>query len=283
MVSAGAAFVGIKASQLTPDNMFPTYWHDAKAAGLPRMAYHLIDWRMDTTAQAVMFCSLLKDDPGELPPVLDLEMTQKFMTDCGYVPLTAKEIQGRAWAFLTAVEKATGRVPIIYTGYYYWIEWMTPDPAWAKYPLWLAWYEDEGIIKVPPPWTKWAFWQYSANGNGPAYGSTGLSMDMNVYNGTVADLLRFASPAHPAICPTCGQNWPQEAPHAPPPQYPAYKTLYRLNVRQGADEHATAYPVPIQANTIIYVDTELNEYSHFQPIAAFPAGGWVYSSYIIRI
>lgn len=290
MYNAGARFVVCKASQRLIDSRFKEYWPAAKAAGLLRSAYHYLDWRDDVLKQAKLFTDTLGGDWGELSPVLDLEMNP--------VGLTAKEVQGRVGSFLQAVEKTTGRVPMIYCGYYYWVQWMTADPAWKKYPFWLAWYANESIIKVPPPWTNWTIWQYAGNGPGPQFGSTGLSMDMNWFRGTEAELNAFANitptPTHPDFCPTCGQVWPQTPGPTPPPPvpptpaYPAYKTTTIVNVRRESYK-----PVPpekdnaigtLPKDTVLYIDTYIpGGYSHFQPTAQYPSGGWVATLYLIRI
>lgn len=71
---AGAYFVFIKASQdVYADPDFAYNWNAAKAAGLIRGAYHFFDYRKSPKAQADYLTSLLKNDWGELPPVLDFE------------------------------------------------------------------------------------------------------------------------------------------------------------------------------------------------------------------
>jgi GH25 family lysozyme M1 (1,4-beta-N-acetylmuramidase) len=118
--------------------------------------------------------------------------------------------------FLSLVEKATGKIPMIYTGYYYWNSYGTKDAGWTHYPFWLAWYATEAYIHTktggtgaPLPWTNWSFWQYTDRADGEMFGCESASVDMNFFNGTIADLQSFCKIApHPAICPTCGQVWP---------------------------------------------------------------------------
>ena len=45
---------------------------------------------------------------------------------------------------------------------------------------------------VPAPWTEYTFHQYTDKGPGPQYGTESLNVDMNQFNGTTADLLKFA-------------------------------------------------------------------------------------------
>jgi lysozyme len=279
MLQAGASFVFIKASQNGPDPRFIENRNAARAAGIPWGAYHYIDWTVDIVKQAVTFCDQLKDDPGQLPPVADFE-----------APSPPSDARGKLWTFLQMVEKATGKVPMIYTGFYYWVENGTTAREWLKYPLWLAWYANEAVIKTPVPWTQWTFWQYKVGGDGPNWGSSGLNIDMDYFNGTVSDLLKYAAQPlpHPVICPTCGQAWPIVIPPPPvvtppAPQFPQYKTVYAVNVRKEADSAAAVLGV-MGADCVIVVDKQQGQYSHFLPISdKFPQGGWVYSAYLTKV
>jgi lysozyme len=205
MSAAGADFVFIKASQQVEDDQFKHSWKNAKSAGLLRGAYHYLDWRMSELTQAALFTGLLVGDVGELPPVLDLEMNPAPLN------LTKGVIQGKVWNFLQAVEKATGRIPMIYSGFYYWLEWMNTNTIWARYPFWLAWYAKESIVKVPPPWPKWTFWQYTDKSVGLAFGGETGGMDLSYFNGTVDELRKFAviPPVNTLACPFCGHELDQ--------------------------------------------------------------------------
>jgi hypothetical protein len=141
--------------------------------------------------------------------------------------LSAPEVQGKVWNFLQSVEKITKRIPMIYSGYYYWLQWMTPNSGWLKYLFWLAWYANESVIKVPPPWKKWTFWQFSGNGNGPQYGSQGLSLDMDYFNGTLDDLKVFANVVIPPV-PTPILPTPTPTPQ---PTIVDYITTVTINIR----------------------------------------------------
>ena len=195
MVSGGASFTYIKASQLSADANFATNWANAKSAGILRGAFHYLDWTESELTQAALFVNTMNGDYGDLPPVCDFEMTLNAPP-----PAVAN---GKLWNFLQYVEKNTGRIPMIYSGYYYWNQYGNPNIGWLHYPFWLAWYESADFIKTethggtgaPLPWTNWTFWQYSKNGNGPQYGSQGLSLDMDYYNGSVSDLVNLVKPS----------------------------------------------------------------------------------------
>src|SRR4030066_1612501 len=70
----GAKFVFIKVSERAGmDEDFFYNWKNAKAAGLFRGGYHFLRWDISELTQASIFCDLLNDDPGELPPICDFE------------------------------------------------------------------------------------------------------------------------------------------------------------------------------------------------------------------
>jgi GH25 family lysozyme M1 (1,4-beta-N-acetylmuramidase) len=142
--------------------------------------------------------------------------------------LEPREVQGKVWNFLQTVEKITKRIPMIYSGFFYWLQWMNNDKAWAKYPFWLAWYANEYYIKVPPPWTKWTIWQYTGNGDGSQYGSQGLSLDMNWFNGSMEELKEFANIIIPEPTPA---PIPIPIPMPPPTNSVDYVTTTIINIR----------------------------------------------------
>jgi lysozyme len=256
---AGATFVYMKASELYADSKFKTFWNAAKGI-LPRGAYHYLNWFGKELDQAVTFSNLLKDDSGELPPCLDLE------DDPSLHNLTPREVQGKVWNFLTYVEKATGRIPMLYTGYYFWKQWGNTNKEWAKYPFWLPWYASESIVKVPLPWKKWTFWQYTSNGPGLVYGSQGKSMDMNYFNGTEEELKAYIS----------------GIPVPPPPQ-PVYviytpKPGYNLVVRSEASFLSKNIGIIMNGETFKVLNEEpKNGYIYAVDI------GWVWKDYSQKV
>jgi len=275
MKSAGMSFCYAKASQVHADGLFKTYWPAMKQAGLYRGAFHYIDWSESELIQAKLFCDTIGGDVGELPPMLDLEENPTPYK------LTPALVQGKVWNWLQYVEKATGRVPIIYVGAYFWTQWMTSDPGWLKYPLWLAWYSSETYINVisllkgwhhgaPKPWPDWNIWQYIGNGNGPQYGTQALSLDMDWFNGDLAALKAWAN--NPVVPPA-------PAPTPTGTLYPAYTTINAVNVRSGPSQTSKNLGV-LAEGTQVSVDTTVNGYSHFQPNNLFTVGGYIFTAYL---
>jgi lysozyme len=177
---AGKVFAFIKATEgiTYTDPKFATNWSGAKAAGLLRGAYHFYETNDDPTAQADNFLSAVQLEPGDLPPVVDIERTKSGES--------ASQIVQDLQTWLDLVEQATGRVPIIYTSPGYWNSLATS--AFGRYPLWVAEYG----VKSPKPvagWAGWTFWQSSESGT--VSGISG-SVDLDVFQGTLAELAALA-------------------------------------------------------------------------------------------
>jgi lysozyme len=192
--NAGANFVIVKASQANfTDVKFVTNWARAKDAGLLRGAFHYLDYTKSGASQANYFADLLKDDPGELPPVVDYEARRSdnnIATALGFLREFLETLMARDDIF----GRMHFKKPMLYMSPGFWKEYGTtsePD-YWTQFPLWVAHYTKASSPWVPVPWTKWVFWQYSPNGPGETYGSEALSMDMNHFNGSREELLAFA-------------------------------------------------------------------------------------------
>ena len=192
--ATGQRFMFTKATEgdFYADPTFDDNWTGAKKAGLLRGAYHFFRANVDPGKQAKKFIDYVRtmNDDGELPPVLDLE------THDGQ---SKNRIISRAKAWLDEVEDAFGKKPIIYSGQYflqgYFSEAGGGPPSWAKnYPLWLAQYPNSyvpGSSKpyLPKGWFEWTFWQYSDKGH---VNGINASVDLNVFNGTLEELYKFA-------------------------------------------------------------------------------------------
>lgn len=192
--ATGQRFVFVKASEADyyRDTTFDDNWLGAKSAGLLRGAYHFFRCNVDAKKQADAFINYVKsfNDDGELPPVLDLELNDGQKKE--KIIIAAK-------VWLDRVEAAFGRKPIIYSGQYFLQDYLSEagggPPSWAKdYPLWLAQYPNnygEGSQPfLPRGWFKWTFWQYSEKGR---VNGVNANVDLNVFNGTLEDLYKFAN------------------------------------------------------------------------------------------
>ncbi len=159
-----------------PDKKFAENWPAMKAAGIVRGAYQFFRPAKDVDAQVDLLVTKIAAagglEPGDLPPVLDLE------SDGG---LPASTVVARAKAWLAKVEAAFGVKPIVYTAAF-----MSNiiGNHFADYPLWVANY-GAACPTMPSGWTEWKFWQDSDRGSVPGVNG---NVDTNLFNGTLAQL-----------------------------------------------------------------------------------------------
>ncbi len=189
--AAGIDFAFIRATDGTQyqDPKFPAYWSGALAAGVMRGAYQFFRPAEDPIAQADLLLSLMgPPQPNDLPPVIDLEV------DGG---LTPAEVTANVRAWVAHVATAIGRQPIVYAGLYSWPT-LTNGADVTTSPLWLAQYTTAACPDIPSPWTNWLFWQHSDTG--VVDGVTSSQLDLNVFNGTLAELQAFAANTAPPPC-----------------------------------------------------------------------------------
>ncbi|MBD8525968.1 glycoside hydrolase family 25 protein [Pseudomarimonas arenosa] len=149
----GYRFAYIKASEGVdnPDAMFAQHWAALRDTGLARGAYHFYVTEDDPVQQAKFFASRLRDDPGTLPPAVDVELLGKN---------TSGDMTATLLSFLKTFEQETGIKPAIYTAAAFWDRYYRPE--FSEYPLWMAEYGVK-MPKVPFGWQNWTFWQHAEN------------------------------------------------------------------------------------------------------------------------
>ena len=179
VAQTGMAFAFIKATEgiSEVDPQFQANWSGAHAAGLLRGAYHFYDPGADPHQQAESFLSVVRPGAGALPPALDVETSGE-----------PSEILAGIQVWLTAVEQATGRAPVLYTNPSFWAGLGTGASGFGRFPLWIAEY---GVTapKVPEGWTTWTFWQFSESGSVPGIQGP---VDLDLFQGTLPALRQGA-------------------------------------------------------------------------------------------
>ncbi len=172
--AAGKVFAFAKATQGTDDvdPQFSTNWSGMKSAGIVRGAYHFFEPDVDATAQAEFFISNVTLEAGDLPPVIDIEVSEG-------VSVEGIDEDVRTW--LDKVAAAYGVNPIIYSDLSFINEYLSS--GFSAYPLWIAEYTDTAP-EAPGDWQQWTFWQYSDTGT--VDGIDG-DVDLDRYQGTEAD------------------------------------------------------------------------------------------------
>jgi lysozyme len=170
-IQLGFAYIKVTEGIGNTDPQFGRNWKKAKANGMICGAYHFFVGSKDGRMQAENFIDKVKLEPGDLPPVLDIEQLNGA---------TATEVKKEAKKWLDVVENYYQVKPVIYTNIDFYNRYLGSE--FDKYPLWIAHYyqPDQPRIK-----RGWIFWQHSQEGRVNGISSP---VDFNVFNG---DSLEF--------------------------------------------------------------------------------------------
>ena len=170
--SDGIRFGLVKATQGTynTQTLFDSNWSGMKSAGVIRGAYHFFDPTEDGADQANYFLSVVGTlSPGDLPPMLDIECPDSDDSCLGWSGGTGdasgSTITSRMKDFLSTVQSATGRMPIIYTFGSYFSGADVTTTGLQTYPLNIADPTTSNCFNVPSPWSAATMWQYSWTGS----------------------------------------------------------------------------------------------------------------------
>lgn len=168
------SYVYIKSTQ--GDDILNRYYRkDARQARLHGIAvgsYHFFSTRVSGARQAAYFLKNSSVLSNDLPPMLDVEPSDRRVREMGGDEELVKQM--RIW--LTIVEKATGKRPVIYSYQKFIDDHLASTPELLRdYPVWVARY---GEYK---PYYRLLHWQLSPSGR--VRGIHG-DVDINVFNGT---------------------------------------------------------------------------------------------------
>ena len=176
----GISFAFIKATEGGDrvDERFAQNWRGAKAAGIPRGAYHFYYFCRTAREQAAWFIRNVPRDASALPPVLDMEWNP-FSPSCKLRP-PPETVQAEMRTFLKIVERHYGKKPIIYTSVDFYED--NELHEFHGYPWWLRSVAAHPIERYGG--RSFLFWQYTGTGVLP--GVEG-DVDINVFHGSAAD------------------------------------------------------------------------------------------------
>ena len=177
------------------DTAFVRNFERARRHGFIRGAYHFFNPKTDAARQADFFIRSVKLEPGDLPPVLDIETR----------PADARKLRADLKKWLDRVERHYGVKPILYTSYKYKTRYLN-DSLFNSYPYWIAHYYVDSVRYDG----EWKFWQHTDVGTLPGIDN---QVDLNVFNGTMAEMdsLRIK----PVITDQTGQTDPCRLPKNP--------------------------------------------------------------------
>ncbi len=154
--AAGIYFAFAKATQGTSyvDSRFSENWAALKEPGIVRGAYHFFDPSQDAELQAKHFIATVQLESGDLPPALDIEVTERE---------TAAQIDQGVALWLQTVATAFGVQPIIYSDRSF-----IQNQLGGRFSSYLLWYAEYSVSSPTLPagdWQNWTFWQYTQSGS----------------------------------------------------------------------------------------------------------------------
>lgn len=183
----GVKFAWIKATEGGDhlDHRFMDNWNGAKAAGVPRGAYHFYYFCRPVNEQVSWVIENVPVDPNALPLVLDMEWNAHSKT-CRIRPPRAEIVRDMQY-FLTEIEKHYGKRPVIYSSVDFHRDRMVG--AFKSYDFWLR-----SVASYPnriyTDRDDWVFWQYTAEGRIPGIDG---NVDRNVFFGTKSQWRKWLS------------------------------------------------------------------------------------------
>ena len=164
-------FIFLKASEgsTIQDQKYTEYYKMIRKLNIPVGSYHFFTYGSSGKDQAKNFLSIARYQHGDLPLVLDAEFAKK-MPD-------REQIKKHLMDFMKVINDKTGRYPIIYCAYKYYLVYLKDNlPSECK--LWIVDYRSN-------PNCDWIFWQTTEK-----YRAGGIKgyVDFNIFYGSKKDL-----------------------------------------------------------------------------------------------
>ncbi|MHA6248648.1 glycoside hydrolase family 25 protein [Pontibacter sp. CAU 1760] len=175
------AFAFVKATQgdFRQDPYFPRNWEETKRHGIKRGAYHFYKPEAPVQCQIELFTNSVVLEPGDLPPVLDVEVSDP--------QVSASQLRAGIKTWLEGVTAHYGVKPIIYTSQNYYRRYL--QGHFQDYHFWIARYS--AVQPEVHHTDSWMFWQHTDRGR-----ITGINtaVDMNFFLGDVDALSQLCIP-----------------------------------------------------------------------------------------
>jgi lysozyme len=177
LAASGVAFAYIKATEGGDfrDKRFQKNWDGAKAAGLPRGAYHFLTQCKSGADQATNFFQTVPKEAGVLPPAVDAE----HMGPCPSGQ-TVTDIRGEMLAIKSLVEAHYGKRPVVYVTHEFHQAYL--NGCCANESFWVR------SLFLPPAIREksWLFWQFHHRGLRPGIRGP---VDLDAFRGSPNDLV----------------------------------------------------------------------------------------------
>lgn len=173
-------FVLIKSSEGTDftAHTFERNFAEAKRCGIVRGAYHFLRLS-DIDGQIRNFIDNTPLQPGDLPPVLDMELDNSVMA--------REKDKAIAYAhkWLEAMERHYGVRPMLYTYDSYYNNYLKGE-GFEDYDFFIARYSEDNMPRVP----HLEIWQFSEKGN---LQGINAPTDLDIFMGDYADFKKYVS------------------------------------------------------------------------------------------
>lgn len=173
----GFAFIKATEGITQQDASFRRNWQEARKAGLLCGAYHYFYSTRDPVLQARNFIRQVSIQTGDLPPVLDMEISNGQPDSV---------IRRTAKLWLDTIERAYGVKPIIYTNLHFYERYL--GKAFDDYPLWISHYYQRNEPRIQ---REWLFWQHNDSGR---VDGIETYVDFDVFSGDSSDLQELCVP-----------------------------------------------------------------------------------------
>ncbi|MFD2513944.1 glycoside hydrolase family 25 protein [Pontibacter locisalis] len=175
------AFVKATQGDYRLDPFFARNWEESKRHGIKRGAYHFFKPEAPVQGQIDIFINTVTMEPGDLPPVLDVEVSDP--------KVSAEQLRRSIKTWLEAVTAHYGVKPIIYTSQNYYRRYLMGH--FTDYHFWIARYS---AIKPEVHHTdSWMFWQYTDRGSVSGINS---AVDINFFAGDFETLAQLCLPVN---------------------------------------------------------------------------------------
>jgi len=165
---------------------FANYRRALQRLGLLHGAYLRCHPNANAETSTRRFWTVYTPQAGDILPTLDIE--DDYDNRCGLpVQRRINEIERMVQLVST---RLGGLKPMIYTKARVWSELGNPI-QFADCPLWVTDYHLTSEPTVPPPWSRFNFWQFAENLHGNGVSGT---YDSDYFNGTEDDLRAYVLP-----------------------------------------------------------------------------------------
>jgi lysozyme len=151
---------------------------EARRCGIPRGAYHFLRLS-DIDAQIKNFIDHTPLEPGDLPPVLDIELDNRTMAK-----YHDKAVE-YAHKWLDAMEKHYGVKPILYTYDSYYNSYLKGH-GFDDYDFFIARYNPETMPRVP----HLEIWQFTEDGHA---GGIKTQVDLDIFSGNYHEFEKYVA------------------------------------------------------------------------------------------